>query len=532
MSIIEVKHTEINEGKTQIKTVLEENQNKICVPRTSPEVLQGRWRALHRGDREITGEDARMILATLEAILQQTDVTTQRNVYYTLRGAHPDWKYKGMELKEDKVYEAFTGSIMENIQIFTNRTMQSFGVRAAPRGYVTGDGYIRTKRRGRIQLTSMPTMAFDLVDEAELETQARKIIHFEKDAGFEGIAGQENAIMLEAMYSTSQGYLVEAANKFLADCQKTGLNVYVVHDADPHGLQMQLMYGMASKSNAYMPSSFYPLPRSAVLLGLFPRVANELELPAEGVGETHRKIIPNLRKICEEHPEMAPDVDIIDAKNEQWEFQALNGLSPYAPTVYLIESLRTKGDEIKYVPSDCKTPITDAIKKQLDNYAERKVEDFVQSWFDKENGLKAQIVARIKELLKPEIESFNQKKAEEIAEAESIDPEDYREAVKLELVDDPKRYWNQAAASVVYDMINRKFEIEATPVVDLKLEQAHVETEMEIEAPNVPEQPLTKNDIVASIEKRLVPRAEKRDPLVKKIRNALEKIFGEPDLEW
>ena len=43
---------------------------------------------------------------------------------------------------------------------------------------------------------------------------------------------------------------------------------------------------------------------------------------------------------------------------------------------------------------------------------------------------------------------------------------------------------------------------------------------------------LTKDDIVDSIEQRLIRQGDKRRNLVSKIRGVMEDIFGEPDLEW
>jgi len=423
---------------------------------------------------------------------------------------------------------------MENVQLATDRTMQSLGVRASPRGYIMGDGTIWSTSRGRIPLTAMPALSFDLVDEGvRVDSQARKIIHFEKDAGFEGLASKDNCTMLESQFSTSQGYLVESANKYLADSQKRGLKVYVVHDGDPHGLQMQLMYGMASKSNAYMPSIFYPSPRSCILLGLFPRVSKGLGLPAEEVGEESRKIIPNLRRLSEEHPEMIPDIDIVDKDNEQWEFQALNGLGSDAPIIYLIEALRAKCDEIKYVPdeSELKGVILSEIKKELDSFIDDTIQSYVDSWF-RENGLRDELIKNFRHILSSEIESWNEKAQAQFENAQNISPGDYREAVKFELVENPRRYWNSAAGSVIYNMVKKRFKIESKPIIEVKMGEVKVDSEVEISEPEIPNKPLDKNDIVESIEKRVVPQSERRLPLVQKIRKVLEDVFGKPDLRW
>lgn len=854
VQVVEVKHD--SQGKSYAQQVL---NGSIQVPCYTPDIVNGRWYGIFTGRKTtLSGDRDKMVRAMLEAIVASEKITTQRNIYYTVRGAHPDWTYNGKELKDDKVYQALTGSLMEDVQLATFHTMQSLGVWAAPRGYVKGDGTITTRVRGQVPLQAMPALSFDLVDtDVFVQSNARKIIHFEKDAGFEGLAGQDNCIMLESMFSTSQGYLVEAANKFLGDCQqKRGMNVYVVHDADPHGCftqtafvtpvngdtkqiskfqkgdelytlddsknlvkttiidkserwvsseeilcikintprinrkgertvtimctknhpfdvvtedgdvnwvpaeklvvgdivvdagnlvlnekirvqkpnmkgiqkyrdsnlswakslsrsamkkitpsktelfllglftyeklpiewvggtlevgatkgqvfqrgiypdfqiigtkklievscksyleyrqkisyeqykterkqiyekygytvlfidvdedtpfeilkkvksfisngsriieinaingrqlsrliqgkqskrdengklwvkvynfecspynsylvenlhvhncQMQMMYGMSSKSSCYMPSSFYPLPNTAKLLGLFPRVAQELGLPAEDCSETSRKIIPNLRKLSDEHPEMIEEVDIIDNENKQWEFQALNGMGGSAPEIYLIESLRAKNDEIKHVPTEdnVKIQIINGIKNRRDNYIEFYLNRFLDDWFNRSGGLKDELKGKLREILKPQIDQFNEDSTRDIAQLENVEAEDFRETVKQHLVDNPKQYWSNVASHMVYSssfsggLPNFKFEITAEPQVTVTLGDTKVEVDGTIEMPEPPVEPLTKNDIVDSIETQMVPDESTRTELREKIRQALETILGEPELEW
>ncbi len=544
-STVEVQHTKIADGKREAERVLSEG--KIVIPRFRADVVEGRWTAESRGERQLDGDTLRMVEAILEAALKTTGSTTQRNLYYTVRGGHPDWTYRGAELKEDKVYDSFTKELMEAVQLATNRTMQSLGIRAAPRGYVMGDGFIYTPQKGKVPLTALPALSFDLVDEGiAVVSAARKVIHFEKDAGFEGLAGRDNAVMLEAMYSTSQGYLVEAANKFLADRQNEGLNVYVVHDADPHGIQMQLMYGMSSKASCYMPSNFYPRPNSVVILGLFPRVAQKLGLPAESISETSRQIFPNLYKIVEEHKAMKPEVQIMYDENQQWEFQALSGLSPEAPLIYLVEALRAKGDEIKYVPepSEVKDLIVGEVKEDLDGYIESELMSFVEDWFQKEGGLKEQIMNELKTLLEADINEWTDEARSQIESFEGENAAKFREAVKLELVANPKRYWRDAALSVVRKSLDMKFAIEAEPQVRLELGEAAVQKHVEVKPLQTAEKELGKDDIVESIEREMTRNiareagksfgaVEKQlSRVISKIRSALEDVFGAPNQEW
>ena len=524
MKIVEVKHVPIQQGKQ----ILRQKLNKpILVPRVRKELLNGRWRAIEQCMSKLDPEVEKMVKAAMEIIAQTNTITTQRDVYYGIRGTHPMWTYRGMDLKEDKVYNAFTGTIMEKIQLYTGLTMQSLGVRAGPRGYIKGDGYISTPLRGTIKLQAMPALDFDLVDaDVKLMTNARKVIHFEKDAGFSKIASGNIAKMIEAIFSTSQGYLVEAANKFLADSERRGMQVYCIHDADPHGMQMALMYGLASKNSAYMPTEFYP--RKVKWLGLFPSVADKLGLPPEPIGDTHKKILPNLQKIVQEHPQFKQEVETLIRRLEQWEFQALSGLSQYASPIYLIEALRVMGDEIKYVPEAeaVKDEILDRVLREVYEFVEMEIKRYAREYLEK--NVLPELIKQLREKLASEIQEMEQLADREINRIKNVSPVSFREAVKFKLVQRPTRYWTDAVRVIVSEILSQKFDIDADINVSVNVRRASADTELTIFDLTVPTKPLTKDDIVEAIEARIY--RDKR--LAMKIRQALESVFGKPNITW
>ena len=524
MKIVEIKHVPVEQGKRILRQKLNE---PILVPRVRKELLNGRWRAIEQCMSKLDPEVEKMVKAAMEIIAQTDTITTQRDVYYGIRGTHPTWTYRGMDLKEDKVYNAFTGTIMEKIQLFTGLTMQSLGVRAGPRGYIKGDGWISTPLRGTIPLRAMPALDFDLVDAGvEISTNARKVIHFEKDAGFSKIASEQIAKMIEAIFSTSQGYLVEAANKFLADSERRGMQVYCIHDADPHGMQMALMYGLASKNSAYMPTEFYP--RNVKWLGLFPSVADRLGLPPEPIGDTHKKILPNLQKIVQEHPQFRQEVETLVRRLEQWEFQALSGLSQYASPIYLVEALRVMGDEIKYVPKPeaVKDEILDRLLREVYDFVGDQIRRYARRFLDEH--VLPELVRQLREKLAEKIQEMEQLAEREIGRIRAVQPSAFREAVKMKLVQRPTRYWTDAVRVIVNEILNQQFDIDADIVVNVNVRYATADTGLTIYNLTVPPRPLTKNDIVEAIEGRI--HRDRR--LAMRIRQALESVFGTPDITW
>ena len=528
--IIEVKHIDVKSGKAVVRSKVGQ---KPLVPRLTKDIIDGRWRAYSKhGTMVNLNQDVeKMVKAAIEAIASTDIIVDQRDISYSIRGKHPDWKYNGLPLKAEEVYNAFVGTIMEKVQLFAGMTMQSMGVRAGPRGYITGDGDITTPKRKTVPLRAQPALDFDLVDErVHLSTMARKVIHFEKSAGFEGLIANDMPKMIESIFSTSQGYLVESANKFLADCQKRGMKIFALHDADPHGMQMMLMYGKASKSNAYMPTSFYPT--SATLLGLFPRIARELELPAEDVGATHKKITQNLLKLVQEEPQMRVEIEEIIQSWEQWEFQALNGLDSRAPAIYMVEALRAVGDEIKHVPSAdvIKGKIEEEINEDVEELVEDEIDIYARNWL--EENLLENFKNELRSWLEEDINGMKQKAKDELEKLQNMDQNDLREAVKKKLVERPTRYWTDAVKLVIQDVLSQHFTIDENPSIGYGAPEIQTidgtDFDIKISDPEVPEQPLTKDDIVDAIQDRV----SKKTALRQRIRQAVEAIIGTPDQMW
>lgn len=533
--IIELKHAKVDVAKPEAAKILQAGNPEI--PRLSIDIINNRWRAYSKCGTmtELDPETAKLVEAALDTIVHMDILCDQRDVYYGLRGKHADWKISGHPLDTIQAYDAFVGGIMEKLQLWTGYTMQSLGVRAGPRGFITGDdrSYFKLPSGLEIKVSASPALKFNLVDEdVEFHTQARKLIHYEKSAGMDALLVNDIPTMLEGVFMTSQGYSVEAATKLHADMEKRGLKLYVLGDADPHGMTIQFMYGRGSKSNAYMPDAFYP--KNATLLGLFPRIATELGLPPEHVTPEHEKILPNLRKLAEEtRPDMIGDVEIFEQLKNKWEWQALSAQDQYAPAIYMIEALRARGDEIKYVPKaeDVAATIEDTIKQDVDTFVDDQIDAFARSWLIE--NLKPQLVEQLREDLADDIQKFKDDAESELDALRLIsrdNPEDLREAIKLKLVKNPKQYWTDGCRKVINDMLQEKFEITAEGITgDVSTEgSGKADVSVTINKPEVPEQPLTKDDIVGSIEKRVTGK----QTLIQRIRSAVEKVIGVPNQRW
>lgn len=524
-NVIEIKHTPVDEGKAIAKQVA---QKPLDIPSFKPE-LEGRWQAIFTKQYKPDADIEWLVSEVLKIIPTLTDITTQRAIYYSLRGKFPDRKFRGNILGSDKFYDQLTGDGMEKVQLATMLTMQSLGVWAAPRGYIAGDGRVFSSRRGNIPLTAQPTLQFDLADNARLDSNAHKVIHFEKDAGFANLVAGDMSKYIETVWSTSQGQLSESANKFLRQAEDWGLQIYCVHDSDVFGLMMQLLYGIASKSNCFMPSEFYA--QNVKSLGFFPSIANLLKLPPEKItSENEIRLFHNLDQMAEEHPELKPEIAILQKRKEKWEFQALNAIHEKAPQIYLVEGLRAKNDEIKHVPE--KDTVKQAVIHEVNSGLNMLVSDAIDSATNKAlEDIRQEVEQNIRSALANKITEFEAEMADTIKQLESTPANNFREGIKAELVEDPAIYWNQAVRRLAAKTVKAHFNAEANVIAAVEVNNVNADSNITLDTPAT-RQELTKNDIVASIESKILRRQADRDKVVKPIRGAFEKVFGKPSQEW
>ena len=527
--IFELDFLDLTSGKNKIRAI--SDKKKWNLPSYKP-VLEGRWRAEVAKWTESTNLDPelRKILQILiDICAEQNLIAEQREIYYAVRGKFPTLKVG--KKKWADLYDTFLNNYMNKTQIAVEMPMQSFGVEAGMRGTIAGEGLLILEDGNRVSLSARPALRFEHVRSGvRYQGHARKQIHYEKEAGFSRLIAGDISQLIEAVFSTSQGYSSEAASKFLRDNEEREMKSYCLHDADPHGLQMQMMYGLASKNNCYMTDRFYP--HHVIYLGLVPRVSQAIGLPPEKVDIEDRKIIPNLRILLQEKPDFLPDVDIIDKHNQKWEYQSLNAMHERAPQVYLIEALRAREDEIKHVPpaSELKPNINDEVSQNV----QRLVEENISGWADKfyQDNIRPRLIEQLKGKLVSDIDDFKTLMETELPKLDVFTDTSIREAVKLKLVENPRQFWETAARQVGRDMLSQKFAIEGEVDWNLEIVTAKAEKELEINPPVAPPQPLTKTDIVDSIQRRIITQKPQRDKVVNPIRKALEKVFGEPDETW
>ena len=524
----ELQHLPVNEGKDRAKKAL---SSPLNIQSYEP-VLDGRWRALVKKQYHPDTDMEWLVKEILGIPSTLSDITSQRAVYYMLRGRYPDRMFRGNALGSDKFYGQLTGDGMKYVQLASGVTMQSLGIWAAPKGYIAGDGRIYTQRRGNIPLTAQPTLNFDLADVgAKLSSNARKVIHFEKDAGFSNIVAGDMPKYIEAIFSTAQGQLTEAANKFLREAENQGLQIYSVHDADPFGIQMSLLYGIASKNNCYMADVFYP--KKTVSLGFFPSIAKLLNLPPEKIeiDSGDHSLFGYLTQVASERTDWASEVDTITKTMNKWEFQALNAIDEKAPQIYLVEGLRARDDEIKHVPDgdQLKERVLGGIRADIQS----KVENAIRNATDRAlDTVRQEIEDSIREALTNKIAEFNSRAEEMLAQVAKIPGYNFREAVKQELVNNPADYWDTGISRVGRQSYKLEFAVDATVEVIADVNEVTANIVATPSSPKKPKQELTKDDIVASIEKRIVRQIPEREHIVTPMREAFEQVFGKPDQRW
>lgn len=532
---IEVQHLPVTQGRGSLRNT---RWDEMGIPSISP-TLTTRWQAQYKEKFLDPGENQKYLIEILEYIQTLQGITTQRAIYYALRGRHPDWKYKGAPLGDD-FYNHLVMWLMEKAQLMTGMTMQSMGVWAAPRGYITGDGTISTATRGRAPLNAKPALGFDMADIGMvLSTNAKKVIHFEKDAGLDSLVSDNFPRYIEALFSTSQGQLTEAANKFLRECEDRGLSLYSVHDGDPSGIQMQLLYGMATKNNCYMPSEFYP--KLVKPLGFYPSIGEALGLPPEEVTDKEDRIFDNLLDLVEgkqrTYPELrrfgfAQEVGVIIEERKKWEFQALNAIHESAPKIYLLEGLRIHGDEIKHVPpaQTIKDSAIASARQSANQEVDRSIASLADSLLE---SAVSQVVDALEAALSEQISQYNAQVSAALEQLSGIPASQYREFVKRQLVGHPEKYASQLISNLGATLLHATFTPKATLNLTYTMEDVSATSNIEAFQPGDPDGPYTtKTMLTDAIEKKIISNTRIRTRVVSLIRDALEARFGEANDQW
>jgi hypothetical protein len=203
-----------------------------------------------------------------------------------------------------------------------------------------------------------------------------------------------------------------------------------------------------------------------------------------------------------------------------------------APQIYLAESLRAMNDEIKYVPTakEIKDSIVNTIKDDVQSFVSDTIAGYVSDYLM--TTVAPDLNKKLTEMLEGDIAEFTEMMEKELPKLDKMKAEDLREAVKLKLVENPTQYFDRAIRQVVKDILNQKFVIEAKVDYKVAVPEAEADKDLKIGQPTVPDKPLTKDDIVASIEQKMIRGEKARTEVVGRIRPAVEARFGKPNQEW
>lgn len=531
---IAVAHTSIVEGRGFLNSI---DFSEMSIPSFVP-TLDTRYRAEFKGKFLDPGDNEKFLKEVKTIVGGLQDVTTQRAVYYALRGAHPEWTYKGEPLGQE-FYDHLIGWVMEKTQLMTGHTMQSLGIWPGNRGYIAGDGTISTRIRGKAPLNSKPMMGFDMVDVGvEIETNATKIIHFEKEAGLDQITSNNFPKYIEAIFSTTQGQPTEAGLKFLRMAEDRGMALYAIHDGDPAGMQMHLQYGMSSKNSCYMPDEFYP--KLVRPLGFYPSVGESLGLPPESIKDSEDGIFNNIISLANEKMKMFPqlrrygfgkEVNVLTQQRKKWEFQALNAIHETAPKIYILEALRVHNDIIKYVPpaDDIKEAVIDVahqhalaeVEAEIDRHADRLYEAY----------LKPQLVAELTKRLAPNITAFDAQVVSAMKNLEDTPSENFREEIKYRLLQNPAFYAIDVLKKLAKEILPVRFSARGSAIFSFNITALTAEVGVSTRAPQARD-PITRTALVNFIEGLILKVPADRKRITQRIRQALEQRFGAPSETW
>ena len=258
---------------------------------------------------------------------------------------------------------------------------EDLGVHSGQKGFLYGSRrmQIYTPTRGMISLDKRPTIMFDLA-KANTLSGFNKLIMLEKESFVDHLAPIEDMMpnfkflnMIDAGIITSQGYEGKYNKTFGRICLDHDIKLLSFHDADPDGIEMDLVLNHHSMAGAHLPDNLILRPYR---MGFFPSIGQEVNSPTTPMSKEHIKKLKDLKKRINEKvndPLYTEEVEILLNQKERWELQSMNALHETAGQAYVLEYLRNR--QIPLKPN----PDLNRIRRQIwDNYDRKNAKSLIE----------------------------------------------------------------------------------------------------------------------------------------------------------
>ncbi|XP_072394871.1 uncharacterized protein mei-W68 [Diabrotica undecimpunctata] len=241
-----------------------------------------------------------LLMKKIQALLETNTKVTKRELFYQMKHFVKNQNYI------DRAINA--------ISCILDVGPWAFNV-VSQKGLVLGDLKIFTTHGSVVDCNISATLIpQDIEDIAELHSTARFILVVEKEAVFQKLIDEDFQAKLKLPFImiTGKGYPDLNTQLFLRKLWTTmALPVFILVDADPHGIQIMLNYKFGSFKNAHL-SHHLAVPK-AKWIGVYPSEIHKFEITTEplSVGDLNR--INNLLRnhYMDKNPEIVAELKVM-----------------------------------------------------------------------------------------------------------------------------------------------------------------------------------------------------------------------------
>lgn len=519
-NILEIGEIEFRNGRKLIRDLKDEIEldYELVVPIMGTtdvvfDKLGLRYRMKKRYNSwKLSGDIGTRAKHVIDIMSKMDEETTQRDLYYAVRGAHP----KNESYRGDEAYNKLIQTIIPRLEGRTEVSRESLGLVAGARGFIGGIGTFNTPSRGVVDCKAKPTINYELVEPNSSFSPgiSNKLFIIEDESTASKLVKHDFPKMLEFTIMTSQGYLVRAARRFASICEGHDMRVFSLNDADTDGFTMAVQLLTLTKDSSYLGDGYRTFNNK--IMGVLPRVAIELGLPSESVKNI--STLDNLYNLIKGTGLLIEEFNEGLVKDRQWEIQAFSALHNRAIHAYIIECMRVGGVPAKYVPD------AEEVKRTVDNSIRSmyNTESMIRN--ELEYAIKSKmpkIRLQIKEMLSEKLTGMTDIVTgdfDDLSYLDNLNSDEYYNSVMKKLYQHPDLTWKRTLGGLINEIISAEMNIEFDVEVDIKLTNVKITGHRKI---SQLEESDDKYDLYESIERKLnIPQ-----DVCKKIREALEKYL-------
>ncbi|KAH9504116.1 endodeoxyribonuclease [Bulinus truncatus] len=274
------------------------------------------------------------ILKTIYMLVQENRYCTKRDIFYQYPDLYP--------------CQSFIDRIIDDIASMLDVPRQELHILATSKGLVFGDLQFENSEGNLINCWESAAgvpIAANSKDIQNIHTQAKFILVVEKDATFQSLMNHQFCEkMKNCILITGKGFPDNATRMLLQEIYISHrLPIFILVDADPHGIEIMAVYKYGSKNQVFDNKSL-AVP-SVKWIGILPEDIKSWHIPdssLSSLSSKHLQMCINLkdRPYFQQDEFVLSQIDILIEMGKKAEIQCLDAISSnYLSDIYLPRKL-------------------------------------------------------------------------------------------------------------------------------------------------------------------------------------------------